>query len=305
MPKLLEEALGFSNLHLAWQDVEKNRGCAGVDDINTWVWQRNWEERLLNLAASVRANTYHPKKLRSRKIPKANRTEFRTLRIPTVTDRVLQRAVLEILYPVYEAKFKSCSFGYRPGMGLKQAVDEILFLREAGCSYVLDADIDEFFNQVDASLLIGFLYSDLPDTSLLPLLKSWILNGLWDTDQNRGIPMGSPLSPLLANVYLHRLDCAVLERGWHMVRYADDFVVFTRSKQEAELTYPAVSAILETLRLKFEPSKTRLTTFEQGFSFLGVHFDAKEYRYTYKEKEVRVKGRRADPLFGQYGPDYC
>jgi len=112
----------------AWNEVADNKGMAGVDDISVRRWERNWEERLANLAADVRANRYKPSQLRLRRIPKKRRGEWRTLRIPTVTDRVLQRAVYHVLSQVYEPVFLDCSFGYRPGRGLREAVQRILNL---------------------------------------------------------------------------------------------------------------------------------------------------------------------------------
>ncbi len=116
--------------------------------------------------------------------------------------------------------------------------------------------------------------------------------------------MGSPISPLLANIYPHRLDCKIIQDGYEAVRYADDFLVFARSEQRIQQAYVNVKAHLDELRLTFEPSKTRLTSFEKGFNFIGVWFVNDEYEYTYRDKRIEVKGDRADWLFSQYGPHY-
>lgn len=304
MTNLLEKALETKNLRKAWNEVDENQGMPGVDQVSLRAWQRNWEERLVNLARSVRANTYRPHRLRSRRIPKNGRRGYRTLRIPTVTDRVLQQAVLEVLYPVFEPRFLDFNFGYRPGRRLADAVERILVLRENGWRRVLDADIDDFFNQVACDLLETFLRADLPDDSLLPLIHAWVETGLSDPERARGIPLGSPLSPLLANIYLHRLDTGLDEQGWPVVRYADDFVVFARSREQVEQAYQDVEQVLAGLRLRYEPSKTRLTSFEDGFDFIGVHFESSVYRYTHLDKQVEVRGTRPDLLFNRYGPDY-
>lgn len=304
MPSLLEQALEMKNLRTAWEEMAENKGMPGVDGLSIRVWRRNWEERLVNLARSVRANTYAPKKLRLRRIPKRNRCEFRTLRIPALTDRVLQRAILQVLYPVFEPRFLDCSYGYRPGRGLADAVQRIIVLRENDYRYILDADIDAFFDNVDHALLLGFLKHDLPDDSLLPLITRWLELGKSSPRHAVGIPLGSPLSPLWANVFLHRLDRAVTERGRDLVRYADDFIVFAVSRKESQVVYREVEETLVSLKLQYEPAKTRLTSFEEGFDFIGVHFTGDEYSYIYMDKEIKVHGDEVDWLFSRFGPEY-
>jgi len=304
MIRLLEQALEMSNLRDAWEEIAKNKGMAGVDRVSVARWQRNWEERLVGLVAAVRANTYQPRKLRLKRIPKRSRREFRILRIPTITDRVLQRAILQVLHPVFEPRFLRGSFGYRPRRGLKQAVQRILALRENDYRWLLDADIDAFFDNVDHALLLDFLRRDLPDDSLFPLITRWLELGRIRPDKAIGIPLGSPLSPLWANVFLHRLDVSIARRGWPLVRYADDFVVFAASREEAQNIYMEVEKTLAAIKLRYEPAKTRLASFEEGFDFIGVHFEGDEYSYIYMDKEVKVGGNKVDLLFSDYGPEY-
>lgn len=312
MSNLLDEVLEMKNLRLAWSEVEENKGAGGVDGVSLKAWRRNWEERLVNLAASVRANTYKPLKLRLRRIPKRDCREFRTLRIPAVSDRVLQRAMLEVLYPIFEPRFLDCSYGYRPGRGLREAVQRVIVLRENDYRFVLDADIDEFFDNVDHTLLLEFLAHDLPDESLLPLISRWLKVGRAAPEASAGsagsravgIPLGSPLSPLWANVTLHRMDRSLMNGGWNLVRYADDFLVFAESERRLQYAHADVETALAHLRLRLEPAKTRLASFAGGFDFIGVRFLGDEYSYTYLDKEVRVQGDRVDFLFGRYGPDY-
>ena len=304
MGALIEQVLSLDNLRAAWEDVAENRGIPGVDDVSIRRWRRKWEERLVKLAQDVRSNRYKPARLRVRRIPKKRRGEYRVLRIPTVTDRVLQRAVLEVLYEIYEPRFLDCSFGYRPGRGLRDAVQRIVNLREAGRPWVLDADIDAFFDNVDHRMLTKTLRADLDDPVLLRLIDGWLKMGRVRQDVPKGIPMGSPLSPLLANVYLHPLDVALVARGWDSVRYADDFVVLTTSRGQLLLVYRQVEEILGSLGLQYEPSKTRLTSFDEGFDFLGVRFYRDTYTYAWEDKNVEVEGDKVDWLFSRYGPDY-
>ncbi len=301
---LLTQTLHPDNLRRAWEAVADNGGIPGVDDVSIRTWRRTWEARLAELARAVRANRYRASPLRERRIPKTTPGEWRTLRIPTVTDRVLQRAVLQQLYPIVEPRFLDCSFGYRPGRGLRDAVRAITRLRRQGHGRVLDADIDDFFNQVDHSLLFDFLLEDLPDQSLNQLLRQWLTADCLTPDCNRGIPMGSPVSPLLANVYLHRLDMHLTACDHPHVRYADDFIVLARDTAGLQQAYDDVASALAALKLRYEPRKTRLTSFDDGFSFLGVHFEQSWYWYTYEDKRIEVRGDRADWLFGDYGPDY-
>lgn len=301
---LLRQATDLGMLRLAWEDVERNHGMAGVDRVSIKRFRRNWEERLAKLKRQARANTYQPDKLLKRRMPKRNRRELRNLRIPTVRDRVLQRAVLEVLYPIYEPMFLDCSFGYRPGIGLEEAVTRILVLRENGWGWVLDADIDDFFNQVPHDLLLRFLEDDLPDQSLLQLFGKWLAVCKERGKSAKGIPMGSPISPLCANIVLHRLDRRVRQAGFPLVRYADDFLVFARDERGLGKAYELVAEGLAEFQLAFEPTKTRLTSFEEGFSFIGVDFFGDCYEYTWEGKRIEVHGDEADPLFSRYGPRY-
>lgn len=304
MVTLRDRVLEGNNLRRAWVEVRDNDGAAGVDNVSLLEWQRTWQQRLVALAADVRANTYRPSPLRERRIPKASGDGLRLLRIPTITDRVLQRAVLQVLQPLYEPIFLECSYGYRPGRGVADAVRAISQLRRDGFEWVLDADIDDFFNQVDHALLAAFLREDLPDDSLRPLIEAWNKTDCLTDACDRGIPMGAPISPLLANVYLHRLDLAVIAGGFPLVRYADDFVVLADWVTDRQRMMDVTGAALTALKLRFEPKKTRLTDFDQGFDFLGVHFEETWYWYLYEDKRIEVRGAADDRLLDEYVPRY-
>lgn len=304
MIKLRKAAIALPNLRLAWNEVADNGGVAGVDHVSAAVWRRNWEERLIQLADDVRTYRYQPGQLRERYIPKSSGNEMRLLRIPTITDRVLQRAVLQVLQPIYEPRFLDCSYGYRPGRGVGDAVRAIAALRRRGQIWVLDADIDDFFNQIDHTLLLTFLDEELRDDSLLTLIDAWNKTDCLTPACDRGIPMGSPLSPLLANVYLHRLDVALAERAFPMVRYADDFVVLMAWPGGLQSAYDLVSETLTSLKLRYEPRKTRLTSFEEGFDFLGVHFEEGWYWYLWRDKRIEVRTRDDEQLLDRYELHY-
>lgn len=304
MPPLLEQVLERSNLRLAWEKVAENCGIPGVDRVSIARWRRNWEERLENLRTSVLSGSYHPSPLRIRAIPKSTPGQWRILRIPTVNDRVLQRAALQVLFPLFEPRFLDCSFGYRPGFGLRQAVQRILDLREQDYTWVLDADIDAFFDSVNHALLLRFLEDSIEDFRLLQLISEWLAVRNAVNKPGTGIPMGSPLSPLLANIYLHPLDTALIQQGYHLVRYADDFIVLCQNRDTAEQAYFQVEAVLTDLFLKYEPDKTRISSFEEGFTFLGVRFLNKTFSFTYQEKTIESDDRQVSWLYSDYFPDY-
>jgi len=299
---LIDEILNPSNLKAAWQEVAQNKGAPGVDQVSIERWKRNWEERIYALAAAVRANTYKPRPLRRFTIPKVDGS-LRYMAIPTVTDRVLQRAVLRRVDDRFERIFLGCSFGYRPGLGLRDAIPAILAQRDAGRQWVLDADIDECFDSLDHELLLGFFSETVSDAVVLRLVKQWLKSGRRNPKKAVGVPLGAVLSPLFCNIYLHRLDTALVGGGRRPVRYADDFCVFCGSQAEAESTRRETAQALAGLKLHLEPAKTNVTHFDQGFDFLGLHFYRDTYSFISQEKRVEVRGRFDENLFYDFTPD--
>lgn len=288
------------NLRAAWEEVQKNKGAPGIDRVSLKRWERNWEERLISLADEVRANTYHARKLRQFKIPKKDGT-MRTISILTITDRVLQRAVLRMIDDVFEHGFLDCSYGYRPGRGVRDAIPAILKHRERGRQWVLDADIDNCFPSLKHQLIVKFFKQKIKDPMLLRLIKQW--NTVGETSSGVGISLGAVISPLLCNIYLHRLDAELMKAGYAPIRYADDFCVFAASRAEAEQAMQITGKILEKLELQFEPNKTNITHFDEGFDFLGVHFYRDTYSFEAEEKRVEVRGEFDPDLFYDYVPE--
>ena len=300
--KLIDRILNPENLRLAWEEVAENKGARGIDDVSIKRWRRNWEERLMNLAHAVRANTYMPHPLRRFSIPKKDGS-LRHLSILTVTDRVLQRAVLRVIDDRFDRLFLKCSYGYRPGRGVRDAVPVILDYRNQGCQWVLDADIDECFDSLDHTLLLEFLTEEIGDPIVTSLMRAWLRVGARNREQAVGVPLGAVLSPLFCNIYLHRLDAHLTDEGFSLVRYADDFCVFCTSQVEARCALRETEAILANLKLRLEPRKTNITHFEEGFDFLGVHFYRDTYSFTSQEKRIEVQGNFDPYLFYDYVPD--
>jgi group II intron reverse transcriptase/maturase len=185
---------------------------------------------------------------------------------------VLQRAVLRVLDDYYETCFLECSYGYRPGRGLRQAVAAIIDHRERGLEWVLDGDVDECFDSIDHGLLTDFLEADIHDPIILRLIGQWLAVGRLDPDVARGIPLGNVISPLLCNVYLHHLDEDLVWAGLTPVRYADDFCVFCATEREVQRAWQEAAASLGRLKLQLEPTKTEIAHFDQGFDYLGITF---------------------------------
>jgi len=294
---MISRVLAWENLCDAWERVADNRGAPGIDRVSIRRFARHWEENLRRIRDLVRSNRYRPAKLRRIAIPKRSGGQ-RLLSIPTVGDRVLQRAVLNVLDDIFEPRFLDCSYGYRVGRSLRDAVAAILRHRDRGLVWVLDADIDECFDSLDHGMLIGFLAEEIEDPVVMGLIQGWLRLGRRYRHPDRGIPLGMPLSPLCCNVYLHRLDWALVRNRWALIRYADDFVVCCASQAQAGRAREVVARVLEQLRLRLEPRKTRITSFDEGFDYLGVRFYRDGYSFLWREKRFEVRGPTPRWLWG-------
>lgn len=298
--KWIERILNPANLQAAWDEVERKKGAPGIDRVSLKRWARNWEERLDALAKEVRANTYRARKLKQFHIPKKDGT-LRTISILTVTDRVLQRAVLRVVDDVFDHGFMDCSFGYRPGRGVRDAVPAIIAHREAGRGWVVDADIDNCFPSLKHHLILRYFQQKVNDPVVTGLIKQWMAQG--ETSLGVGISLGAVISPLLCNIFLHQLDMRLIEAGYSPVRYADDFCVFCETRAQAEKAMKRTAFILKKLLLLLEPNKTNITHFDNGFDFLGVHFFRDTYSFEAGDKKVEVQGAFDPDLFYDYVPE--
>ncbi len=287
---LLERILHPANLAEAWDETAANGGIPGADRLSISRYRRNWEERLLALAAAVRAGSYRPGPLRVVFIAKRDGGQ-RRISVPTLDDRVLQRAALQVLLPHFDRQFLSCSYGYRPKRGVAQAVAAVIRYRDRGMRWVLEADIDDCFGSLDHEILLGLLAAEIKDAHVMALMHGWLAAGRPRQDTPCGIALGMPISPLWANIYLHRMDRRLLRRRWPLVRYADDFVIPARTAEFAEQARADVIAALTDLKLTLEPTKTRVTSFDDGFEFLGVRFKGDAYTFIWQHKRISVQGK--------------
>mgnify|MGYP000710612279 CR=1 FL=1 len=317
----LRSVLERRALELAWQQVRANRGAPGVDEVTLARWERHWQENLDRLSHQVRTNTYRPNRPRRFRVLKPD-GGWRELSILTVTDRVLQRAVLNALAPAFEQEFLEGSYGYRPGRGVMHAVERVLRERDRGFGWVLDADIRDCFDSLEHGVIREGLRRRVRHPLLLRLIELWleagakrtppplveVRPGVWRRSAlagpapRRGVPLGAVLSPLLCNIVLHQLDLTLERAGWQWARYADDFVVLTRTRAEAEQAREDVEAALRGVSLELNPEKTRVASFAEGFTFLGVTFRGDTYSFVYEGKRFEVRGRNLSILWN-FAPD--
>lgn len=315
MGRLLKQMLKLDNLAAAWEEVAEKGGGPGLDGVTLEAFAREWEANLVELRTAVLGNRYRPAPLLRFTVPKRDGSP-RLMGNPIVRDKVLQRAVLRVLDDLYETLFLDCSFAYRPGRSVQGAVERLVQAQAFGRNWVLDADIDDFFHSLDHGLLLRFLREQITDEQVLALLAAWLKIGRPDPARAVGTPLGAVISPLLSNIYLHYLDLAMSRpapeqpgagelsaQDWVYLRYADDFVVLCRSQAQAELAQRMVAETLTTLRLALEPSKTRLTTFREGFEYLGCYFSQDYFCFQREGAQVKVVNDGDWGLFYRYGPE--
>jgi len=273
---LYDKVFALKNLQAAWERVKANQGAAGSDGQSIAQFAAAAEAHLLELHQELREKRYRPRPVRRKEIPKSG-GGVRRLGIPCVRDRIVQQAVAQVLEPVFEAKFSPRSHGFRPGRGCESALEVVDRALRYGYGWVAEADITEFFDSVDHELLLDAVNEEIADGSVLKLIRMFLASGirlgsgeLLPTEM--GTPQGGPLSPLLANIYLHPLDVALQAAKLGLVRYADDFVILAQSQEQAEQGLEIARQILGGLKLHLHPTKTRIVALDRGFDFLGFHY---------------------------------
>jgi RNA-directed DNA polymerase len=272
---MLEEILDRRNIEKALKQVEANKGSGGIDGMR-WEELRpyintHWQ----SLRAELMEGKYKPTAVRKVEIPKPN-GGTRMLGIPTVKERLLQQAIAQWLEPRYEAQFSQHSYGYRPGRNAHQAVLQAQAYLNAGKIWVIELDLEQFFDRVSHDKLLGKLRKEITDKGTLRLIRSYLTSGIMEggiiSPRKEGTPQGSPLSPILSNIVLDDLDKELEKRGHSFVRYADDISVYVSSERAAQRAMAGiVEYIEETLKLKVNLQKTQISRPIQsrllGFSF--------------------------------------
>jgi RNA-directed DNA polymerase len=277
---LIDKVYRQSTLKSAWEQVQANRGAAGIDRQSIEAYAANAERNLSELAQELEQGRYRPQAVRRVEIPKAG-GKTRPLGIPTVKDRIVQTAVKRVIEPIFEQEFLPMSYGFRPGKGCKDALREVDRYLKEGYTHVVDADLKGYFDSIPHPLLKERIEEHISDGRLLEILAGWlgqdIVKGLDRWTPTGGTPQGAVISPLLANLYLHPLDERMTGLGYRMVRYADDFVILCSSAEQAHAALKEVKAWVEANGLSLHPDKTHVGDCMiegQGFEFLGYRFEA-------------------------------
>ncbi|MFH0988542.1 MAG: CRISPR-associated endonuclease Cas1 [bacterium] len=272
---LYSRIASLDNLTDGWHKVEDNDGAAGVDGVSILDFRSSVHERLQALHDLLEEKNYVPQPLLTFSKPKLS-GGVRILSIPTVTDRIVQASALLVLNPLIDPLFSDASFAFRKGISRLDAADQIDALREEGYRYVVDADIEQFFDTVDHTVLLKRCAQVIPDPDVVHLIKLWIesdalIEGV-RTKRIQGLPQGAVISPLLANLYLDQFDDMLEAKGNKLIRFADDFVILCKTQPQAEHALELTEDILATLKLKLHAEKTRITSFDEGFRYLGYLF---------------------------------
>ncbi|WP_059103721.1 group II intron reverse transcriptase/maturase [Shouchella shacheensis] len=292
---LYDKVFAKANLRDAFSQVKTNKGAPGVDKVTIKGYEAKLEDHLEVLQQKLKEKSYRPKPVRRKMIEKEN-GKMRPLGIPTVEDRVVQAAIRNILEPIFEEDFLPCSYGFRPNISAHMALDQVSKHLREGYEYVIDADLQSYFDTIPHDLLETQIRRRVTDGSVIQLIKQFLKAGVMEGDLYEETPLGAPqggvLSPLISNIYLHQLDQRMTERGHRIVRFADDFVILCRSQKGAERVMKNVTRYLENdLGLTLHPTKTKVVDVkEESFTFLGFEF-YKHIRRIDPKKEAKFKKR--------------
>ena len=306
---LIDKVYRAERLKAAWKKVKTNAGAAGVDGQSVERFAARAEMYLEELSTALKKGTYRPQAVRGVEVAKGG-GRFRPLGIPVVKDRIVQTALKFVLEPIFEREFLKMSYGFRPGLGCKDALREVeRWLRE-GYTFVVDADLKSYFDTIPHARLLEQVEHKVSDGRVLELIEAFlqqdIVKEMERWKPTGGTPQGAVISPLLGNIYLHPLDCQMKQKGYRMVRYADDFVVLCHSREQAEAALAQVRAWVESNGLSLSIDKTHVGDCRQkgqGFDFLGYHFELgrrwarkKSYKALQDRIRKRTKRTRGDSL---------
>ncbi|MEN9456671.1 MAG: hypothetical protein RL210_2190 [Pseudomonadota bacterium] len=315
---LIDKVYRPAVLQAAWQRVRRNKGAAGVDRISIQRFESQKQRYLDELHAELKTGQYQAHPVKRIEIPKGD-GKTRPLGIPTVKDRVVQAAVKSVIEPIFEAEFLPMSYGFRPGRGCKDALREVSQYLAAGYHWVVDADIQGYFDNIPHQTLMQQLQQRISDGRLLSLIEHFLKQDImadakrWTPTQ--GTPQGAVLSPLLANLYLHPLDVLMQGEDMQMIRYADDFVVLCKTQQAAARALAQIRKWTEQNGLTLHPDKTHLGNCleaGQGFEFLGYRFEAgrrtvrrksmNRLREAIRQRTRRTSGKSIERIIAELNP---
>ena len=290
--KLIEKILSKENLQIAIKKVKQNKGAPGIDKMTVHEvedWFNQYQEDVIS---KIMNKQYRPMPVKRVYIPKPNGKE-RPLGIPTVVDRVIQQAMLQVLTEIYEPIFSEHSFGFRPRRSAHMALEEVLRYLNEGYEWIVDLDIEKFFDTVNHDKLISILRENVNDSITLHLIRAYLRAGVLDKGLVKsttiGTPQGGPISVILSNIYLDKFDKELETRGLRFVRYADDCIIFTKSEMSANRVMKSVTSWLERkLFLKVSATKTKVVRPTKG-QFLGFTFYKNGQGWNCKPTDDRKK----------------
>lgn len=315
---LMDKVYAQRNLQRAFEQVKARKGGAGVDHQTIEMYEGRLEENLERLGESLRRGQYRPQAIKRVWIPKAGSKEKRPLGIPTVRDRVVQRALLNVMEPIFERDYAEHSYGFRPGRGCKEALRRVEHLLKEGYEWVVDADLKSYFDTIPHAGMMERVKEKIADGRVVELiegyLKQGVMEGMEEWEPEAGSPQGAVISPTLANAYLDPLDHLMEAKGWRMVRYADDVVVLCRSEGEAQEALRELQRWTAEAELKLHPEKTRIVDWSErgGFDFLGYHFERgmkwprkkslTKLKEAIREKTKRTNGQSLKAIISEVNP---
>ena len=292
---LIDKVYAEETLWAGWRAVKRNGSSAGIDGQTVRQFERDAGKRITRLHELLRTEAYEPQAARRVLIPKAGSGELRPLGIPSVSDRVVQTALRYVIEPIFEKKFSGCSYGFRPKRSAKDALRQVQGYLDAGYVWVVDVDIQRYFDTIPHRALMQEIETEIVDQRVLKLIEAYLKQGVLEGTKSyaaleEGTPQGSVISPLLANIYLHPVDVAMEAEGYGLIRYADDCVVMCRTQAEAERALVRIRELIEIRGLTLHPEKTTLVdaTAPGGFDFLGYHFEQGR-RYPRKKSLRKLK----------------
>jgi len=273
--RMIEQVVSKKNMRYAYQQVLRNKGSAGVDGMRVSELSLYAATHRDELCAHILLGSYLPQPILGVSIPKSN-GKTRLLGIPTVVDRWLQQSVAQVIMPLFEVEFKPHSYGFRPNKNAHQCVQQAQAYIHEGYQHIVDIDLKSFFDEVDHGILLELVYRKVKCVATMRLIRKWLrapmlIDGKL-TKRRKGVPQGSPLSPLLSNIMLHELDKHLEEEGYRYVRYADDFSIYCRRNHEARKTGNSIFLFLKNkLRLPINREKSGIRK-PVNFEILGYRF---------------------------------
>lgn len=284
---LLEQILSSENLNEAFVQVKRNKGAEGVDGMKVNELGEHLKANGERIKEQIRKRKYKPQPVRRVEIPKPD-GGVRNLGVPTVTDRFIQQAIAQVLSPLYEEEFHDSSYGFRPGRCAEMAIMKCLDMMNDGYSWIVDIDLEKFFDTVNHDKLMNIISRTMEDGDVISLIRKFLISGVVIDDEYKdtiiGTPQGGNLSPLLSNIMLNEFDKELEARGLNFVRYADDCIILTKSEKSANRVMASVTKYLEEkLGLKVNVTKSKVDR-PNGIKYLGFGFFYDTFSHQFKAK---------------------